>query len=221
MHFVLKKYIMLFCFGILVFFMITIGIRFLSRQLLVKELHADSAFTHAVFFDNEALSRPVEDQSIRSRSIPIDWKEKYPFAKAEESDTRSKVRWILSIPTGIKRSIQAKEDHVEKWTTDHLIGYIFFAEQGRRYENFIGWHIINPAWEIATFSDGYLTSALRRNNNINEYVDSLCLLNDYVKKQGGNFCSSKHPLKSANMLTLILLISSITAIQMRMNCFRD
>ena len=99
MHFVLKKYIMLFCFGILVFFMITISIRFFSHQLLVKELHVDSAFTHAVFFDNEALSRPVEDQSIRSRSIPIDWKEMYPFTRAEESDTRSKVRWVLNVPT--------------------------------------------------------------------------------------------------------------------------
>ena len=195
MHFVLKKYIMLFCFGILAFFMITIGIRFFSRQLLEKKLHVDSAFTHAVFFDNEELYRPVEDQSIRSRSIPIDWKEMYPFTRAEESDTHSKVRWVLNVPTEIKRSIQAKEKRVEKWTTDYLIGYIFFAEQGRRYENFIGWHIINPAWEIATFSDGYLTSALRRNNNINEYVDSLCVLNDYVKKHGGKLLLVQTPFK--------------------------
>ena len=72
------------CFATLLFFMLMIVARFLTRQLLVEKLSWDNLFTKIVFWGDENMGNTpnLEDEN-GDISVEVDWESKYPFAYSD------------------------------------------------------------------------------------------------------------------------------------------
>lgn len=195
MHKTPKIYTMIFCLGVLVFVMIMIFVRTLSYDVLVKKFHIDHPILHVIFFDNKGLRSSERETSRRENNLGIDWKDRYPFSNMEKDDDYVLVRTLLTTINKVKTKVYEKENKLIKQINERLPLYVAAVEQGRRYEELIGWNIINPEWEIAFLPDGYLTSALKRNNNMKEYIDSVSFLDKHTKEMGGELLFVQAPFK--------------------------
>lgn len=122
------------CLSILIIFLLTIIIRDVTRQLLIKKLGWNNTFTHIVMFDAPNLERGSD-----SHHISINWAEKYPFAE----NTAIQVKGI-SYTKKIKNYIDRARTRVNKIKS----GILLYTEErlaGKEY--------------ISTFAD-YLESKL-------------------------------------------------------------
>ena len=79
----IKTIVSYFIIGILMFFMLSIFVRFFTRQILVKRLGIDNAFTAFVFFDNVNMETSDlgahADNSDGYTNVTINWEHQYPF----------------------------------------------------------------------------------------------------------------------------------------------
>ena len=77
----IKDYAVRLLMGILVLYMLFIGAKFLTRQILIEKLGMDNAFTR-LFFPIENGKEPNEDSQKQEESyekVNIDWLSLYPY----------------------------------------------------------------------------------------------------------------------------------------------
>lgn len=68
------------------------------------------------------------------------------------------------------------------------------VEDGRHYENAIGWQVVNPSQQIAKLDDGSLTFAYLRSAQ-QERIDAVVKLADFVTEQGVHLLFVQAPFK--------------------------
>lgn len=178
---------MLSCMLVLIFFLVSIVVRFGTRQLLVKKLHWDNVITQSILFDSKGLQMTAVSPS--QHYINIDWTAKYPFGEERNVSSAQKLKRMQEMINSIK------EDKIVDWTTKHLAAYKWFVEAGRGVEKKIAWTTINPDMEVYKLSDGYLTSVNRKYTQESR-IASVASFADFVKSQGSEFLYIQSPGKS-------------------------
>ena len=178
----IKNKLMLFCMGVLVLALLTIGVRLVTRHLLVKKLNMDNAITQTIFFDNDNLAKNMEetepvndDGSIR---IKIDWEQQYPF---DNSVKKKKQASENVIENSNKRGVKEK---VTDWAKGNFILYKYWAKCGREFQSLIGY---KPDEDVPQLNDGYYIFNYGR-VSMTERADSVAEFAKFAKENGASFC---------------------------------
>lgn len=183
-----RQKVMLTCFAVLILAMGTVFIRLGTAQLLIKRLHQDNVVTRLVFQDDP-------DIRLRNQAKPekkIDWAKAYPFAEEEHKSVFS--RALASSRALESHVTKGAETKIEDWTTKHFWQYPMLVEDGRHYENAIGWQVVNPSQQIAKLDDGSLTFAYPRSAQ-QERIDAMVKLADFAAEQGVHLLFVQAPFK--------------------------
>ena len=147
----IEKVIIGICIAILIFFTVTIGVRFLTRQILIKHFKINNAFTEFIWFDNSL----IQDSNI----FQINWEDLYPFDNIDTPINRHTDSYIEKF-SNIVFSIKNK---LEIYSKDFLFGYNQLVFYAKNYDNLIGWNTslvgLNPSdtAKIIHLDNGYLT----------------------------------------------------------------
>lgn len=178
---------MLSCMLVLIFFLVSIVVRFGTRQLLVKKLHWENVITQTILFDNKDLQ--MTDSRSNQHYVNIDWAAMYPFEEERNVSSAQKLKRMQEMINSIK------EKKIVDWTTKHLAAYKWFVEAGRDVERKFDWNVINPGMNVCKLEDGYLTYVnIRRVQET--HIDSVASFADFVKSQGSEFLYIQSPGKS-------------------------
>ncbi|MGN1231106.1 MAG: hypothetical protein ACI4TP_04325, partial [Anaerotignum sp.] len=153
-----RKKIMLCCLMVLVLFMASIFLRLGTRQVLVKKMGMDNAFTQMVLFDAPTLQKSL----VRgAKTVYVNWAEKYPFAEQQAGNNLL----IKAIQRGkkLKSSVKTIEsEKIDKWCKDHLVLYSTFVEAGRSIDKVLAWDVVTPGMDVYKMQDGYLTYCYKK-----------------------------------------------------------
>lgn len=192
-----KEKIMLACMGILIVFMASIFLRLGTRMVLVKKLQMDNGITRTVLFD-----LPILQLNNRPQPMDMHWQQKYPFHDAEqetqeEPEQGNTLQRLKTKAEAFEDKVKALEkDKIDKYASENLMFYHYMIENGMRWNNLIGWNIIDPAKEVYKFQDGYLTFTRNNDPDSQARIASIVRLSKFVESQGGKFLYVQSPGKA-------------------------
>ncbi len=189
-----RKWLLLGCASILVVFMLTIAVRGLTRQIAVKRLHMDNAFTRMILIGEEGLQRiPKTVQEMKT----IDWEALYPFKQQEnmECGIKSTVP-ETSLPNRIKGKITSVEEKIDKWTNLYLVGYQSIVEMAKAYDTLLHWDLVkrNIYGTVEICDDGYLINYMDY-EDVGEDIFAVTDLYAYCQKNNIPFLYVQAPYK--------------------------
>lgn len=184
------------CFGILLLFMLSILLRFFTRQVLIEKLHIQNRFTELVFWGNEDAGKLFDESEEEQEPIAIDWQELYPF---EEDDLKAHPVVNEKKETAMNQlrdSVFDMESRIEVYTGELLIGYMQSVEWMNQIEKAMGWDIASYAEYngVIELEDGHLTACYGKTDTA-ENVESTAQLYDYCTEQGIDFLYVQAPSK--------------------------
>lgn len=175
------------CIGILLLFLFSIGMRFCVRQILVKRLGIENAFTHLVFWDNKAML----SQDAKEETIAIDWAEKFPFDSLQNPDGKSSPKTNhTSKPNRYVRLVKNIEENANVYSNDLLAGYLSLVLLHQKYQDIIGWKkTFASSAQTLYMKNGYFTNqeSKRIPEEIQEMADSVLAFSDHLKDEGISF----------------------------------
>ena len=183
--------VMLCCLMVLVVFMSGIFLRLGTRQVLVKRLGMDNAFTQMVLFDRQELQVKEGD---KKKNVDINWAAKYPFY--EQQAASYQLGNFLRNMSGLKISIKKlEEEKIDKWCRDYLAFYSVLVEAGRGIDNVLAWDLMTPGMDVYRLQDGYLTYSHRK-LDMAEHIGAVAEFAQLVSQQGGRLLYVQSPGKT-------------------------
>ncbi len=190
----IKDYAVRLLLGILILYMLFIGTKFLTRQILIEKLGMDNALTR-LFFPIENSKEPDEDSQKQEESyekVNIDWLSLYPYQNGgpilEEEEGNAL--------TAFSDKIKAGEAALEEYTNVMLPGYQKYVEIEKKLEGMIGWNITSyfDYDSVASLPDGYLTT-FSRENDVTYPAESIVMLNQFLQEKKIPFLYVQAPFK--------------------------
>lgn len=129
-----EKIIITGCLGILFFFFFSIFAVTFSRQVLVKRMGIENAFTN-FWLMNNAMKH--DDKGIVEMSESIDWQEQYPFEETDTNNISGKdiMRSYLDFVTSCTQRI-------EDYSSLHVFNRLKFVEASQKFDEIIHWDIV-------------------------------------------------------------------------------
>lgn len=183
--------VMLCCLMVLVVFMAGTFLRLGTRQMLVKRLGMDNAFTQMVLFDRQELQVKEGD---KKKNLDINWAAKYPFHE-QQADSYQLGDFLRNM-SGLKRSIKKlEEEKIDKWCRDYLAFYSVLVEAGRGIDNVLAWDLMTPGMDVYRLQDGYLTYSYRK-LDMAEHIGAVAEFAQLVSQQGGRLLYVQSPGKT-------------------------
>lgn len=178
--------------AIIMFFFASIVIRTLTRQILVKRLGLENAFTNAILFDVQILDNGEHGGKIVAEYA--DWESLYPFhndnANAGIDNIKPQIFDVYS------KRIQSIEGKIQTYVTDFLIGYNKIVELASKYEHVIQWDYA-PYGEynaVVTLPDGYLCTYAEKRDISSEAANAVSFA-EYCSQNGIDFVYAQAPCK--------------------------
>ena len=142
-----RKMTMHFCIVFLIFAMLVVFTRTITRQVLIKALGMKNTFTELVFFDNKNLMKNDLDQNIGTdetadSKIEIDWRSKYPFdgnnmKGISTENYKPSINEYLKKYTQIVRVVTSS---IDDYTSELLPLYDYWVERYKVYRKSISWN---------------------------------------------------------------------------------
>ncbi len=180
---------MIFCYLLLMFFFLTVVIRFMTRQILVEKLGWDNQFTHIVFIGDEDMNHRFEDDP-NSRPVQINWAERYPFPT---SDVEEVLPTRISQRRSIQRMVSDIEEKIKPYTSGHLLGHMKLTHIGRKYNKRIGFGSLpvkdSDGNTVIMMENGYLTYTQTAYDidELRKLADSMSDFSSYLKSNDIEF----------------------------------
>ena len=183
--------VMLCCLMVLVVFMSGIFLRLGTRQVLVKRLGMDNAFTQMVLFDRQELQ---VKEGEKKKNVDINWAAKYPFY--EQQAASYQLGNLLRNMSGLKLSIKKLEkEKIDKWCRDYMAFYSVLVEAGRGIDNVLAWDLMTPGMDVYRLQDGYLTYSYKK-LDMAEHIGAVAEFAQLVSQQGGRLLYVQSPGKT-------------------------
>lgn len=178
--------------GVILTMLCSIGVRYITQNLLFERLNMDNAVVRAVLGYN-TTSVSSEDSEIEQ--VDIDWETLYPH----DDDSQTKLENVQNkdnIVNLYKSKIDYLKQAITACATERLIGYRKIIEISKKYENGIGWNIISYAEYngVRFLDEGYLAGVVAKNDvtdSANEMID----LSNFCEEQGTDFLYVVYPSK--------------------------
>lgn len=181
------------CVGVLFAFLLSIFVVIFARQVLVKRMGVENAFTRFVFAGNEGMGNIGVEESAEENVIEIDWTALYPFPESTGNSTaQAKTTTLYRY---LDRIADTKRD-VENYCTEHLFRRKRLVELERNLEQVIDWKFVSYAEynDVTFLPDGYLTGFVAR-VSVLQKTDSILALNNFCESEGVHFLYVQAPFK--------------------------
>lgn len=184
------------CFGLLVFFMASILIRFLTKQILVDKLGWDNAFTRTIFLGDDILKgESVTTNKNGEVYVNIDWESLYPFLPEDDNseDNSMEKKDAFYFIKRYEEKVDSLEEKVEDYSEIHLLGHELLTRIGKKYNALIGCEampmgddLTSDTPQIILLNNGYLTyqEPLVEMENIIEIADNISAFSEYLSQEG-------------------------------------
>ena len=177
----IEKVLLSLILMVMIFFMLTIGIRFSARQILVERLGMDNSLTHFIFSDNPQMGVDGEDAEV---SVNIDWAGKYPFSKSNTNNGAHIFSAANDTIGNFKSKILDIEGKIETYTSDLLFGYQKMVDMSMHIKGVLkGVSTDSLIGDVYVMQNGYLTYKEEKQpeNVIIELADSVESLNSFLE----------------------------------------
>ncbi len=189
-----KDIIVRIVMAVQILFLLYIGAKFVTRQVLIEKFGMDNAWTRLFFAETEDKQEDTQNNPTigNNEKIKIDWISLYPYTNGGpimEEDNRSRLQKLTD-------SIKEKEASLEKYTNVMLPGYQTFVEAEKTIEHALGWEITSYVDydSVTKLEDGYLTT-YNREQDISYQAEAVIGLSEYCKSQNVNFLYVQAPFK--------------------------
>lgn len=200
----MKKYTVLditmrICFVIMFFFMLTIGTRFVTRQIFIEKMGWNNVFTKLVFWGDEELTQKNndEDTMVESGEVvhKIEWSKEYPFEDDNENiDTEeisfevTKKSEKITVVKKYEAIVNSVKDKISTYTGDMLFGHTWLTRAGKKYNGLIGYAVMpmNADSNIIILDNGYLTypEPAVEVDEIEKLADNMSDFSEWLERQG-------------------------------------
>ncbi|MCL1946687.1 MAG: DHHW family protein [Chitinivibrionia bacterium] len=132
--------------GFLILIMISVIVRIVTWDVLIKKFNMDNVITRAIFFDADEVFEERErvEVEIEDEEIPFDAKKEYPFTKNKPSlvdtsallaeDERKEEFDTATVIGKIKK-------HIHFFLKERLLPYNTAVELALRYEGGLNWNV--------------------------------------------------------------------------------
>lgn len=175
-----------------------IMLRLFTRQVLVKRLGMNNAFTAAVLFDAKELN----NAGVITNETPaeIAWDALYPFQDESSSNK-------ATVPTAFETNntdvaayaltVSAIEERVDEFVTDHLPFGFNMIEVANKYDGAMQWDYAAPTEynAVITTSDGYLMTAEPR-TDVTAQANATISFGKWCEDSGVPFAYISTPVKT-------------------------
>lgn len=163
--------------GILLLFMLSIAARLFVRQILIKRMRIENAFTRLMFWDNLEMALVYPDDYIS-----INWAEYFPF---EEPEVRREEEY--SVAERYIRRVNNIEQKVEAYSKNLLVGCFGISQLHGWYNRQVGemWRT-DGIGNILYMENGCLTyeEEERTPDEIREIADSVEDFSEWLYGEG-------------------------------------
>ncbi len=199
----IKQTVIIFCVAVTVFFMVTVVMRMLTKNILINRMGMDNLFTRFIFYgDDEVMSLDTAEGETNTARMRIDWQEFYPFeAKpGEAAESTEAVQEEGNRSAGAVRRLEQKADMIrhgiERYTSNHLAGYSSLVKMSNAYEKLIGWNIaaLEEYNGVVEFSDGHLM-VYSAQMNVNSSAEALIRFYESCQQKEIDFLYVQAPYK--------------------------
>lgn len=170
------------CFVVLVFFMLTIIVRFVTRQVMVERLGWDNAFTRIVFWGDEEMGNGGETKAVN-------WSALYPFQDDTIKGQVSSVNRNTFSINGYQSLVSNIEEKIVPYAKEYLFFHNHLTRAGKLYNNLIGlgeMPMNEDSDSYIILNNGYMTYTvdLMQEDDLRPLADSVADFSDYLKSRG-------------------------------------
>lgn len=182
------------CVAILLVFFVTIAVRVFTRQVIVKYLGINNAFTASVFFDSQAMETEgigerfgEQKQGTEYQRVDIDWEVLYPFGGTASAATDFAAMRTNSVFEPYTSKIRNLEEKIQAYTGDLLAGQGLITQMYYEYNKLINWKWGTSGADddstIIYMKNGYLTYQQHAIDleDMEEIADSLQDFSNYLE----------------------------------------
>lgn len=194
--------LMYICYGVLIFFMLTIAARIFTRVILVERLQINNALVRALFFDQPQLTDTknggmfqMNEEGENMAALFTDWEALYPFDEADLLIGEDAVSHpVLEASGAFKTKVSSVTDKFSVYATDFLVGQKYFVGGMNRIEQMVGWNIAAASEynAVVTLPDGRLTEYLPK-IDVTENAKSVAALKEFCDGLGCDFLYVQSP----------------------------
>lgn len=170
---------------LIVFFMGTIGVRFVSAK---------------VFHIYPETSNAAEGQPDATQTHSVDWSVDYPFSGdygfsfTEKSSDNEVVVEQVSVIKSFENAVRAVESNIDYYTSSLLFGRMKFVEMNASFNKLVGMKIISGTDSVVTLRNGYLSFESYK-IDMDYAVESTSYFAETLKSKGINFLYVQCPTK--------------------------
>lgn len=179
------------CFAILVFFFLTIMIRFFTRNVLVEILGWNNAFTKIIFLGDEAMGdAPNISGEGGEVKVEVNWEDLYPFKNAGIGYQDTVVK--LNAFGKYTSLVESVENKIGTYTDNMLLGHMQLTRLGKKYNSLIGCEAMpmnSNGQEIIILNNGYMTYAepLVGSKDMELLANNVSDFSNYLEEKGITF----------------------------------
>lgn len=195
-------------FAIIGLMFFAIAVRTVTRQVFIKRLGMNNAFTQFIFFDQSSLladdkpdeSEITEDEDS-SKASDIKWYELYSFPDGTPLPDEMPLLDEDSKSTTFLGNLETRFDgiaeNIEIYCTDYLPGYDTLVLAAKKYEQATQWNYVDYKEYngVITLSDGYLSGVCKK-IDVTASADATETLRDFCAEQGADFLYVQYPYKN-------------------------
>lgn len=133
-------------------------------------------------------------------------------AEKNESWLRRKIKKLAAWPLGkmkrlanlsqgrakkMMQKIKSEKNQISGWTGSRLLAYPYWVEAGRRYEDALDWHLMNPSRRVVSLEDD-VWSFITNKHDMTESALAVTEFSQWVKERDINFIYIQAPCKVDN-----------------------
>lgn len=187
-----RNRVMIGCAVILCLVMASIFLRLFTRQLLVKRLHINNAFTRGVLFDRLGMQEERE-QNVQTE-IKINWESLYPFEKQEVN--KQEANPLLHVVCKVVDQWNTTKSKIHDYTAENIAGYTMFVEWTNQCKQVFGWDFPRVGGDnsVVEGEDGQLVVFAKRTDTSWKSKE-VANFADFCKAQGTAFLYVAAPTK--------------------------
>lgn len=189
----LTYYVMLGLVAVLCIFMLCIGIRIVTKNVIVEKLNVNNEVTQ--FILKGVQTADVIDEATGDMFVSIDWEEMYPFAENDTEKTIQKEN-NSSVIDRYQSKVHSITNVINDYCTTYLMNRTQFVEQAYVYDSVMGWTITpTSAIDGVVFLKNDYLAQIHGQNDVSAITENVIYFKEYLDTQGIQMLYVQAPAK--------------------------
>ena len=161
--------------AVFIIVLITIAIRFFSKNILIDIMNVKNPFIQELAEDGGSIEKNI---------INVNWKEEYYNENAEKEIEIEKDEVESGIVNKYNNLVSKVKNQLEKYSSEFLFGYEKIIELAKAYENIIRWKLITTTDSDTPvyMEDGYWSEIMPK-EDYTKKAQSIVNFSNYLKEK--------------------------------------